>query len=675
MPAGDNALVVKINGDPSDFNAAMAETQAKSKGFASALEEAAKPAAVAFAGLSGAIGYAIKQFADAEQMQAKLNATLEATKFAAGLSATEISNMATALSKVTAYDDEAIIGAQNLLLSFTKIGKEVFPNATKATLDLAAKLQIDLNSAALIVGKALQNPAEGLGALSKAGIRFSEDQKKVIQALVDSGNAAKAQDLILKELATFSLGQAEAQAKTLAGSLSQMKNEFNNVAEVIGAYFSPILAGLTQQLVDFLKYVQQNEELVRFTAVTLGVAAAFTGLITGVGGALFAFQKFMAILPLFNIAITGTTNTIRGLAGATGIGLLIVAISLLIQHWDLVQEKTAGVTFATAALVQQWVAAMTGPLTAIATSIKAAFTGHFDEIVPALQAGLGAVTSFYTETGRKVTQAYADGKAIGQTLLDQRNANMVSAEQKAADEAAHIWQVRHEEELRQFREANDTLIDLENKTVGTMVTTEQGLSDTLIDIYDKMGAGQVSEYQSTSDELIAAANARAAAVAAAEGGAVGGGGGSVSIGSTGTGSTGSGGALGPLLEDSERGRAARRTVEPTAYNPFTGRNDLREYIQNYCRQNGIPFYQGFSGFMSSGAVRDKIPARISPGEIVVPEKFADGIRKGRYSLGGPGRGGSSNVRVDVGFKTREANRILTVDTNRRKRLGINREAT
>lgn len=82
------------------------------------------------------------------------------------------------MQSVTTYGDETVIEAQALLLTFTKIGKETFPQALESTLNVATAMGTDLKSAALQVGKALNDPVLGMTALSRSGIQFTEDQKK-----------------------------------------------------------------------------------------------------------------------------------------------------------------------------------------------------------------------------------------------------------------------------------------------------------------------------------------------------------------------------------------------------------------------------------------------------------------------------------------------------------------
>lgn len=191
----------------------------------------------AFAALGGGLlvgrGLAaiINATIEAEQAQAQLAAVLRSTGGAAGLNAVQLNAMADALQAVTTFDDEAITGAQSLLLTFTKIGKDVFPDATEAVLDMSQALGQDLKSSATQLGKALNDPVQGVTALQRVGVTFSKEQKKVIETLVETGRAADAQRLILKELQTEFGGSARAARDTLGGAFKALQNAAGNLLE------------------------------------------------------------------------------------------------------------------------------------------------------------------------------------------------------------------------------------------------------------------------------------------------------------------------------------------------------------------------------------------------------------------------------------------------------------
>jgi hypothetical protein len=91
---------------------------------------------------------------------------------------------------------------------------------------------MDLQSAALLVGKALNDPVKGATALQRSGIQLSESQKELIKTFVETGEVAKAQEIIIRELGTQFGGQARAIRDTFGGALKSVQNAFGDLLEV-----------------------------------------------------------------------------------------------------------------------------------------------------------------------------------------------------------------------------------------------------------------------------------------------------------------------------------------------------------------------------------------------------------------------------------------------------------
>lgn len=227
----------------------------------------------------------VSEASAAEQVSAKLGAVLKSTGGAAGVTAEMANDLANSLMNVTRFEDEAILEAETLLLRFKSIGKDIFPEATKATLDLAESLGIDANSAAKMLGKALETPGVGLLRLKMAGVAFNEEQLKMIQGMAEAGDLAGAQRMILDELKTSIGGTAEAMGSTMAGKMEILKNKFGNLKETIGGALLPVLTELLTKLIETL-----DSPIVTMAVDRL--AAFFTALPGVVGGAFAAVQSF-----------------------------------------------------------------------------------------------------------------------------------------------------------------------------------------------------------------------------------------------------------------------------------------------------------------------------------------------------------------------------------------------
>ena len=200
--------------------------------------------------------------AESERVQTQLAAALKSTGSVAGQTIQSLNAHADALKRMTSFDDEAINGAQALLLTFTKIRGDTFPKATEAVLNLATAMHTDLQSAAIQVGKALNDPILGMTALTRSGIQFTEQQKAMVKHLVESNDMIGAQKIILKELENQFGGSARAARGTLGGALSALSNAFDDLFEATGPaadHLRDAVEGLIDTITDpgFIQSVQE----------------------------------------------------------------------------------------------------------------------------------------------------------------------------------------------------------------------------------------------------------------------------------------------------------------------------------------------------------------------------------------------------------------------------------
>lgn len=149
-------------------------------------------------------------------------------------------------------DAELIKAGQAQLLTFKNLADTAdetggaFDRATVASADLAAAGFGSIDSASIMLGKALNDPIKGITALNRAGVQFTEDQKALIQSLVETGDIAAAQNIILTEVETQVGGTAEATA--LASE--KMKLAFENVSEQVGGILLPHFEKMTDFLIE-----------------------------------------------------------------------------------------------------------------------------------------------------------------------------------------------------------------------------------------------------------------------------------------------------------------------------------------------------------------------------------------------------------------------------------------
>jgi hypothetical protein len=197
--------------------------------------------------IGNVIGDSIKEATEFQNVFAQTQAVIESTGMAAGFTAEEMAGLASDLSAASGmslFSDDAILGATNVLATFKEIQGVQFENATAAILDMSQAMGMDLQSATVQVGKALNDPIGGISALSRVGVQFTEDQKAMIEEMVALGDVAGAQELILGELNSQFGGSAAAAVNTYAGRMKVLEEQFNDVKQGIGEALLPILSEL-----------------------------------------------------------------------------------------------------------------------------------------------------------------------------------------------------------------------------------------------------------------------------------------------------------------------------------------------------------------------------------------------------------------------------------------------
>jgi hypothetical protein len=189
-------------------------------------------AAIAVTGITAGV-FAIKRWADegadAAKQQLLLDRQIEKSGKVSKAQAAAINAQAGALLNLTGVDDDAIKGADAMLLRFGATGAQV-TKLTPLILDLSKAQGISLEAATKAVGKALNGNA---GALGKYGI-------VVDKAKLKTDAFGTTQDALTKKVG----GTAAAMGKTLPGQLDIMRERMANVREEAGQRLAPSLLRL-----------------------------------------------------------------------------------------------------------------------------------------------------------------------------------------------------------------------------------------------------------------------------------------------------------------------------------------------------------------------------------------------------------------------------------------------
>lgn len=176
------------------------------------------------------------------QAVAQVRQGLISTKNVSGKTLTQLQKQASYLQKHSLFGDEDILqGVTAQILTFTNITGKAFDRTQQAALDLSARMKVDLKSATIQLGKALNDPVKNLSMLSRSGIQFTEQQKTQIDTLWKSGKKVEAQTIILDELQKEFGGSAQAAALAGLGPLKQLQMKLGDLKELLGGLLFKVI--------------------------------------------------------------------------------------------------------------------------------------------------------------------------------------------------------------------------------------------------------------------------------------------------------------------------------------------------------------------------------------------------------------------------------------------------
>lgn len=297
-----------------------------SKGFGGSFIAGAKkfagPLAAVFAAVKvkDFLGDAIGEARESQKVGALTEQIIKSTGGAAKVSAGQVGDLASAISRKAGVDDEAIQSGANLLLTFKNVknevgsGNKVFDRATQAAVDLSAAGFGSVESTSKQLGKALNDPIKGLSMLGRAGVTFTADQEAMIKGMVEQGDLLGAQKLMLAEVES-QVGGAAAASATAGEKLAV---SWGNFKESIGTALIPLLDKgmnfLTETVIPALTDLGP-----KLAPVANAVKSFFSGLGDGssdAGGKLATFTAFIvsawaSIKSIFTSGVTIVQNLWR----------------------------------------------------------------------------------------------------------------------------------------------------------------------------------------------------------------------------------------------------------------------------------------------------------------------------------------------------------------------------
>ena len=273
---------------------------------------------------------AVMSFRTVNEALKQVEAGVKSTGGAAGFTTEELKKMAKSAGDVAnVFSADILKDVTAQLLTFTNVTGPTFERAQMSILDVSARMGTGMSSSAIMIGKALNDPIQGLTALRRVGIQFSEQQEAMVKTMVEVGDVVSAQGVILEELERQFGGSAEASGDAFTKIGIAAKELGASFGELIQKWLTPLIGQITGMINWISNLNDQTKSWV------LGIGAVVAAI-----GPLMIALGFMAksIIPMFISGLAATKIAFAKLTAvmlanpyvALGALLAAVAASLLI---------------------------------------------------------------------------------------------------------------------------------------------------------------------------------------------------------------------------------------------------------------------------------------------------------------------------------------------------------
>jgi len=341
-------LVIELLGKADSAISALKKTSSASQEATGAATSTGKT----LAGIAGAVatGMAVKKVVDfgkstveaagaAAHANKQLTAVFKNTGEGAGEATKHAIELADSLGRQIGVSPNVVKAGMSILGTFHSVSGAagmqagIFDRATKAGADLAAAGFGSIESNAVQLGKALEDPTKGMTALARSGVTFTKSQKDQIAAMQKSGDLLGAQKVVLAAVE----GQVQGTAQATAGAGAKMSVAYEEMKVKIGTALLPAVGDVKKAFAGLFDFISANSSwLVPLIAGIAVLAGAIVTIVTAV-------KLFTMVMESVKLAIAGVRLAMMLLNTAfltSPIGWIILAIVALIAVVVLIATKT-----------------------------------------------------------------------------------------------------------------------------------------------------------------------------------------------------------------------------------------------------------------------------------------------------------------------------------------------
>lgn len=239
--------------------------------------------------IKDALKEATRAAMDYETSMLKFDVMFTNTGHKAGFFKSELAAMNEELQKTSGFSGGQVRSSMNAFFKLEGIQGDIFKRGLETSADLAAFMGTEMSHAAEMLGRALQNPAQGMMLLSRAGVRLTKEERNRIKELQNSMQIEKARSELLDIVERKFGGLAKRmKEETLSGALGELQATLHHTFADVGKAMLPALKELIPQLKVMVKELGEiGKELMPVAALFLkiaGLLAEGTASLRDIGG-------------------------------------------------------------------------------------------------------------------------------------------------------------------------------------------------------------------------------------------------------------------------------------------------------------------------------------------------------------------------------------------------------
>jgi uncharacterized protein YoxC/predicted transcriptional regulator len=427
----------------------------------------------AVAGLAGvatvgaAFAKVVRSTIEAENAVFKLDQAYQVFGKTVGVTRDNILAFSSATQRATIFGDEEITRAQTELLRFQAVTGETFKRARQVVVDFAAATGQSVESAAQTVGRAIERPEIALRRLRETGIVFSKSQEDTIRRLSETGQRAKASEVLLGELERRFKGTAEAARNTLGGALKGLSNAFSDLFEA-----SAKTSSKAAEAINKLTATLSDPRVVQGLQTVASLLTDIAGL------------AVRAVAALGNLLSSGANNTTE-----TRLNTLRAQLASIEKGYNEVEKARLRAEIARLENANpkgpQGRRRAAGPVAQVADSGSSGLSDDARAAPAALEDGLEVVVTATKRSLSAMEQFYQDLEERTRTSVEAQAAEYAKLEAQV-QELVRAGRISQEQAAARVGEAKDRIFASVQNQVEVPLTAAQ---ERLRQFADTIGAG------------------------------------------------------------------------------------------------------------------------------------------------------------------------------------------